>query len=471
MTNNTEQKSDTEDPRNIWVCADSDGSDMGTYENPFSSISAALKKAAPGQNVILMPGIYDGDETIEISGTIKEPVHITASGTGEVIIERGCWYFYDTSDLVVSGLTFKNAPNGAIYVVGNCLRNRFHNINFIDCGSTDKASCTFYFGGSGARFNLVESCNFIRSNLNSADELSAKNVVVGLMVSDGDSDNPLTNHIIRRNNFCNYDKAVIFGAGTLPEFESGHIAEYNKIENCSFAGIAVTCGDVQIRGNLIAGCASAGIALARGGYSIVENNRVSASSLGITVNGAGHTVINNCFVRCQFAAVTACGVLGISEPAENLFIQNNTVINCGGADNGSGIIVELGASCIVQKNLFYGTAGICGCQGGKADSTDNPQVIMSDNLASHNSRQIDGVSIGDIAFSKFSDDNFQNESGYGAAGWVLSADTFDKQADEAIAEQDNYMDAYQFEDEDGEMIVPGDGELDDAFGKFFGEEM
>jgi len=468
-----EQKFDIEDPKNIWVCPDFDGSEMGTYENPFSLVSAALKKAAPGQNIVLMPGIYTGDETIEISGTLKKPVHIVSSGTGDVIIERGCWYFYDTSDLVVSGLTFKNAPHGAVSVVGSCLRNRFHKIDFIDCGTTGKASCTFYFGGAGARFNLVENCGFIRSTLSRADELSAKTAVVGIMISDGDGNNPLANHIVRRNSFCNYDKAVIIGAGGTPELESGHIAEYNRIENCGFDGITVKCGDVQIRGNLISGCAGAGIALSAGDYSIIESNRISVSSQGVTVNGAGHTVSNNCFVRCQFAAVTACGALENSEQAVNLFIQENTVVDCGGADNGSGVIIEQGASGIIQKNLFYGSARAYSCQVDKLSASDKSQIIISDNLSSRSSSQLDGVLIGDIEFGKFSDDNFQNDSGYGACGWVLSADTFDKQADEALSAQESYADAYQLEDEDenGDLITPGESEADDAFGKFFSETL
>jgi parallel beta-helix repeat protein len=474
MTDNTEQKFDIEDPRNIWVSNDFDGLEMGTYESPFSSVSAALKKAAPGQNIVLMPGIYTGDETIEISGNLRKPVHIVASNTGEVIIERGCWYFYDTSDLVVSGLTFRDAPHGAVSVVGNCCRNRFHKIDFIDCGSKGKASCTFYFGGAGARFNLVENCSFIRSTIDStgsAGELSAKTAVVGLMVSDGGGDNSLTNHIFRRNSFCNYDKAVILGAGGISEFESGHIVEYNKIENCGFDGITVKCGDVQIRGNSISGCAQTGIALAAGGYSIIENNRISASSQGVTVNGAGHTVSNNCFVRCRFAAVTACCASDDSEQADNLFIQENTIVDCGGADNGSGIIMEQGASGIIQKNLFYGSVRAYSRQVDKSASANKPLIVISGNLASRSSQPLDGVLIGDIEFDNFLDDNFKNENGYGASGWVLSADTFDKKADEAMAAQENYADAYQLEDEDenGDLIIPGESETYDVFEKLFGE--
>ena len=216
-------------------------------------------------------------------------------------------------------------------------------------------------------------------------------------------------------------------------------------------------------------CSHVSFALAAGGYSIIESNRISESSLGVTVNGAGHTVSNNCFVRCRFAAVTACGASENSEQAGNLFIEENTIVECGNADNGSGIIMEHGASGIIQKNLFYGSARAYSCQYDKFASANKPSVIISGNLAPRGSKPLDGVSIGDVEFSNFSDGNFENESGHGASGWVLSADTFDKQADEAMAAHEDYSSAYEFEDENGDSIIPGESETGDVFGKFFPE--
>ncbi|MDR2579141.1 MAG: DUF1565 domain-containing protein, partial [Chitinispirillales bacterium] len=221
---------DTNDPRNIWVSPDSDSngtdSGTGTYDNPFPGITDALKNATPGQSIILLPGVYSGNLTIEISGSENAPIYITAGETGKAIVDGGCWYFYDTSDLIVSGLTFKNARRGAVSVVGQCLRNRFYNMDFIDCGTGGKASCAFYFGGAGARFNIVENCNFLRSASSdnpAIEKLSTENAAVGLMISDGGDGAYLTNHIIRRNRFSGYDKAVILGAENDGDFESGHI--------------------------------------------------------------------------------------------------------------------------------------------------------------------------------------------------------------------------------------------------------
>jgi hypothetical protein len=167
--------------------------------------------------------------------------------------------------------------------------------------------------------------------------------------------------------------------------------------------------------------------------------------------------------------VTACGASENSEQAGNLFIEENTIVECGNADNGSGIIMERGASGIIRKNLFYGSAAAYSCQDYKSSAANKPLIVINGNLAPRGSKPLDGVSIDDIELSKFSDGNFENESGYGASGWVLSADTFDKQADEAMAAHEDYSSAYEFEDENGDSIIPGESETGDVFGKFFPE--
>ncbi|MCL2182435.1 MAG: right-handed parallel beta-helix repeat-containing protein [Chitinispirillia bacterium] len=285
---------DTDDPRNIWVSADAADDGLGTHESPFSEVSSALKKAAPGQTVILMPGNYGGDLTIDTSGEEKAPVYITAQAPGEAVVDRGCWYFYDASDLVVSGLTFKNARHGAVSVMGKCLRNRFHGIKFIDCGTdSGKASCTFYFGGAGGRFNIVEDCEFSRAGIANKDNVSTENTAVGLMISDGGENAPLTNHIIRNNKFCGYDRAIIAGSDSGAEFESGHCVDLNRISGCAGEGIVIKCADVQARGNEIRDCGGTAIVLDGGEGSEVEGNLISGCGGGIMAGGISHTITGN----------------------------------------------------------------------------------------------------------------------------------------------------------------------------------
>ena len=78
------------------------------------------------------------------------------------MIQGACWFFYDICDLIVSGFTFRDAPHGAVSVMGACLRNRFADLLFINCGTRESASCTLFFGGAGGSCNVVENCLFER---------------------------------------------------------------------------------------------------------------------------------------------------------------------------------------------------------------------------------------------------------------------------------------------------------------------
>ncbi|MFP4013143.1 MAG: right-handed parallel beta-helix repeat-containing protein [Chitinispirillaceae bacterium] len=458
---------DREDPRIMWVSPDSSESE-GTFAKPFSSLSAALRKVSPGGTIVLKRGIYSEDQTIEISGTAKLPVHICAESEGEVTIEGSCWYFYDTSDLVVSGLIFKNAPTGAVSVIGNCRRNRFHSLRFMNCGSHDKASCTFYFGGAGGRFNLVENCSFIQSR-ERKDQVTPENATVGLMVSEGDTEggNPLKNHIFRRNSFSSYDCAVLLGSSDVSGLESGHIVEYNKIDRCSSAGIVVKCGDTQIRGNLISKCKQDSIFLLSGSCSMVEDNRIVDSARGVTVNGAGHTVINNCIVRCEEAAVTARSSKEMLHAASNLFIQENTIIR-GENENVSAMYMEQGTSGIVQNNLFHGRGKAYEIQDLRETRS---QFVIMDNIGSGGCDTLSGISAMEVEFKENRKDNYENKSGYGAKGWMLTPEAFDPHLDDLAQETGSYVEASVLEDDNGELVIPGEADKDEVFGTFFPEAL
>ncbi len=459
---------DREDPKILWVSPDSAES-IGTYDKPFSSLASALKRVAPGETIILKRGIYSEDQTIEISGNAKMPIQICVETPGEVIIEGACWYFYDTSDLIISGMIFKNAPFGAISVVGNCRRNRFHSLQFINCGLSGKASCTFYFGGAGGRFNLVEDCDFSRTEARNSSSVTAENASIALMVSEGDNQggNPLKNHLFRRNKFSRYDYAILLGSNDSSDLESGHIVEYNHIEHCATDGIVVKCGDAQVRGNLIQNSRNA-ILMSSGNCSTVENNRILDSLTGINVYGTGHTVYNNCLVRCTEAAVTANCDSERMNAASNLFIQENTIVDCGVSENGCALCLEQDTSGIIQKNLIYGSENLF--KGTKCETSGpckEPQFVIDDNLASGILQQCTGVTLSQVSFKDLSQDDYSNESGYGAQGWMLTPEAFDPLGDELPDDEVDYVEASVLEDDEGELVIPDDGDGDNIFGSFY----
>ena len=135
----------TNDPDILWVAPNGETAGNGSFEEPFGRIPDALSRARPGQTVVLKEGTYPGDATIQSSGSIDMPIRIVAAEESKAVILGGCWYLYDVCDLIVSGLTFRDAPQGAISVMGACERNRFERIRFENCGRLPAASCYAFF--------------------------------------------------------------------------------------------------------------------------------------------------------------------------------------------------------------------------------------------------------------------------------------------------------------------------------------
>ncbi|MBN1603894.1 MAG: right-handed parallel beta-helix repeat-containing protein [Chitinispirillaceae bacterium] len=473
---------DRENSDIVWVSPEYAEDEYGTWEQPYSSIDAALEHLEPGKTLVLKEGIYDGDLTIQVSGTVRKPIRITADDDALVQIIGGCWFLYDTSDLIISRLTFKNAPYGALSVIGKCNRNRFEYLTFVECGSAGKASCTMFFGGSGGNDNIVESCTFETS-----DAILEKSAgeSVAMMISEGDLDDgdPVKNHILRKNTIKKYGYGILVGSSNSTVSQYGHIVEYNDFDDCLNDGLLVKCGDTLVRGNLLRNCRNHSIRVMAGCSTVIDSNRIDRCGNGIRVNGSGHTVINNCIIGTGSEAVTVCGS-GKEQlaAASNLFVENNTFVNCGNSSGETqtrncGIRVEPGTSCIIRKNLVYGSGKplvIAESQISEqfddeiAVATVPPQIVSDKNAVSQRDVTERGFSYVPI---KFAGDcvSFENTTEYGAQGWVLTPQVFDPKIDETDEEFD-YIDGLIIEDDDGELVIADDQDSSDLFSHLYGQE-
>ncbi len=468
---------DREDQRLLWVSSEVNDNGDGTYDKPFSTVENALKIVEPGNTIILKSGIYEEDVTIQVSGKIDKPIRITIDDNAIVELTGVCWFFYDTSDLIVSGLTFKNAPYGAISVIGACQRNRFDNLQFINCGTADKESCTMYFGGSSAECNVVESCMFICSK--DKKNTASNNAIVGLMVSEGDNENgmPIKHHIFRKNRFENYTHGILIGSNNDNASMYGHIVEYNTVLNCSVNGILVKCGDTQVRGNLIKNCSSNAIVVAAGSSSVIEDNRIESCSNGIAINGSGHNVANNCIINCKNQAILVAGSNdGEKVAATNLFIEKNTCIDCGIVSEKeaiSGILIEPGTTCIVNKNLVYGKGLPYFIIDGLSEqiisgASKVSQHVITDNALSGINQSLAGFSLIDVDFPNYAEGNFENNSGFGAQGWMLKPEGYDPNLDNITGDTD-YLDTSFIEDEEGNITIASDIDQQELFSQYFSD--
>ena len=419
------------DQKFVWVTPGEDVSGEGSYANPFRSVSKAVECAMPGQTVVLKRGLYQGDVTIQKSGLIDKPLRIIAEKDAEVICSEACWYLYDVSDIILSGLVFRDSPGIALSVVGKCLRNRFEFLSFVNCGTAGKESCTLFLGGSGQACNVVESCCFERAA--DAPEEHSPNVSIGLLISEGDYQEGEANCdcIITKNRFVNYGYGILVGSQDSTTGEYGHQVTYNTLENCSAEGIMVKCGDTLVKGNKVKNCAQHAISVVAGKSSIVEENRIIRCGSGIRVTGKGHTVANNCIASCQKEAINI--LLKSSQdaaPALNIIIEQNTCVNWGGGshprDKQGGVVIGPGASCILRKNLFHGPGKPYSVpdtgqrkRGKKSLIGGAVGCLIADNISSGGCEALDGCARNEISFESVSHDNYDNASGYGASGWWL----------------------------------------------------
>ena len=182
---------------------------------------------------------------------------------------------------------------------------------------------------------------------------------VALMISEGDlrEGRPITNVIVRRNRFANYNYGILAGAHDAAAGQYGHRIEYNLIDKCASEGILVKCGDTEVKGNVITNCPGNAISVTTGEGSIVCDNRIVDCGLGIRVAGKGHTVSNNCIVRSGAESILIAGKNGTEDLAtENIIVENNTCAGWSKNIRGScaGIGIEPAASAIVKRNLFFG---------------------------------------------------------------------------------------------------------------------
>jgi hypothetical protein len=470
---------DTNNPLLLWVSSSGKDGGDGTRENPFRGIDEAIAIVRPGNTIVLKAGIYNGDRTFDISGTIDEPIRIAAEQGAGVEVRAGCWFFYDVSDVIVSGLTFRDAPSGAVSVIGACSRNRFDSLRFINCGMRDTTTCTLFFGGSGGACNVVEGCRFEHEAA-----AGTKTTRAGLMVSEGDSDGgePITDHVFRKNYFVNYDYGILVGAGDAPAGLYGHIVEYNTAEGCGEEGILVKCGDTIVRGNRITRCAKHSITVVAGRDSTVDSNRISDCGAGIQVNGIGHTVANNCVVRCGGEGIGINGEAKMQErrAASNIIVENNTCVDCGTDSAGSaaarvaGVRIDEGATVIVRRNLFSGQGRPHAGAGAIAADKKKCGTLIIENIAVDKCEAMAGADAAEIAYKNAPGDDFTNNSGFGASGPVLTPQAFDPHVDD-IDEEKDYRCCREGEpdEETGEEKIPetaAGAEFESFMGRFYSKE-
>lgn len=332
----------------LWVSPDAIGGN-GTFENPFCDIESALKKAEPGSTIVLQSGNYDDDLTIQLCGLIDKPIRITSDDNASVTVNGGCWYLYDTSDIIIEKIHFVNARTSALSVTGNSARNILTHLTFTNCGKASKETCTVYFGGAGIENNMITESTFTRDT----DENTNVSIAVMVSTSGHTSNNPVRQHIFKRNTITGYSHAFIAGSSDKEEEFGGHFILENSISGCSSDAIIIKSSDSAVGNNLITDCPVCGVRIRSGQSVTIFNNRIVNCNTGIAVNGSGHSINGNCIINSTNEALRICNKQdNLTVAAENLMVMSNTFVNTSSCS--TSITFEPNTSSVIIENLFHG---------------------------------------------------------------------------------------------------------------------
>jgi hypothetical protein len=117
--------------------------------------------------------------------------------------------------------------------------------------------------------------------------------------------------------------------------------------------------------------------------------------------------------------------------AAGVYIERNTVVSTAPQQSAGSVAIRIdpGTSCIIQRNLVASTAPVYEF----FEQLDSPDLTdegigavrgvahIVDNLAVEAAVVPEGFSHAEVAFAAAAALDFDNQSGYGATGWVLRA--------------------------------------------------
>ncbi|HPR33039.1 MAG TPA: right-handed parallel beta-helix repeat-containing protein, partial [Prolixibacteraceae bacterium] len=303
-------------------------------DSPLRTIQRAAEKAGPGTHIFINPGIYNEQVVVPWSGEAGTPIEFTANGTDSVIIDGqsiatdGNGSFFQISRLAhirVSGIHVRNTDASGIYAyksndihIENCSTfNTFSSgIKARDCdellirGNDVRLACN----GGGEECLTVASCTNFEVSHNTVHEgpglyLGGEGICI-----KGNGGTGSVHHNRVFDLPANYDPAV-HEDGEVGIYV-GAYSESNYLHN------------VDVYAN------------------------VSTTPVGIAVSSeeGGHTdrigIFNNLVYNCYSTGIEITNwVVPNTGPKTNIWIENNTVVNCGhhtsgGWPVGQGIFIE-----------------------------------------------------------------------------------------------------------------------------------
>ncbi len=311
------------------ICHEDDtlGETSGTEQ--IRKAEEQIKKAKPGQTVILPDGDYRNVSfTVSGSGTAEQPVTVRAQTPGKVRFSGLSSMVIDGTGVTVDGILFQDGWSARVITFSQDSRNcRLTNSGIINFNDKDKATDTRWVNINGKN-NRVDHCFF--------RDKRTQGVLLEVLRRDEEGDN----HQIDHNYFGFYEKGIANGAETI-RIGTGNFAQSNSNTIISNNFFEKCDGEAEIisnksQGNLFqnntffnsAGC----LTLRMGKGNLVEGNLFAGGAAGLRVIDEDQTVRNNYFYRMSGRGIAVESGTDPNPaayyPVKNVRIENNTFDYC-----------------------------------------------------------------------------------------------------------------------------------------------
>ncbi|MHC4116273.1 MAG: right-handed parallel beta-helix repeat-containing protein [Planctomycetota bacterium] len=288
----------------------------------------------PGDELILHGGTYSQSarRAVTANGTADKPIVIRAAEGEDPVLTRPAdnrdrynnIEFIDCSHLVIRGIRFRGGNSGVRFIRG-------HHITFEDCEIAQTGNNALTMNSGDCDSFIIRRNHIHHTGLSTSRETEGEGMYIGCH-----SGSCITTNTLVEGNYIHHTRGTSSGGndGVEIKFGSyGNIVRDNVIHNTNIGR--------QYPGVFVYGSGGKGI-------NIVEGNVIWNAGEGIQVVSDA-IIRNNIVFNCSMTGITAAPHAAVRE-VRNTKIVNNTIVNCP-----KGALIRWGkaSDMVLANNAIY----------------------------------------------------------------------------------------------------------------------
>lgn len=303
---------------------------VGSNEE-FERIANSLE---PGDELVLRGGTYSQNarRAVKVSGTAEAPIIIRAADGEDPLLTRPAdnrdrynnVEFVDCSYLIVRGLRFRGGSSGVRFIRG-------HHIIFEDCEIAETGNNALTMNSGDCDSFIIRRNHIHHTGLSTSRQTEGEGMYIGCH-----SGSCITTNTLVEGNYIHHTRGTSSGGndGIEIKFGSyGNVVRDNVIHDTNIGR--------RYPGIFVYGSGGKGI-------NIVEGNVIWNAGEGIQVVSDA-TIRNNIIFNCSMTGITAAPHAAVPD-VRNTRIVNNTIVN-----SPRGILIRWGkaSDMVLANNAIY----------------------------------------------------------------------------------------------------------------------